>query len=120
MNEASGIFGTGQLFLEGVKTEAVMDALIENTAERGVAFQNQNIGNACFFGGNCRRESRRTAADDNDIILFHFRHLTHILWDSISEPPLFLQIFSMGMPVSRERISIVLDVQKPAWQRPMP
>lgn len=96
-----------------MEPEAVVDTLIENPAQHRVSFQNNEVPYARLFRGNRRGKSCGTAAYHDNIILLHFPP-PHIFSDSISEPSLFLQIFSIGIPVSLERISIVLGVQKPA------
>ena len=49
----SGVFGARELFAEAVKAESRVDTLVEDTAEAGIPFDDENIGriNAAFHGG---------------------------------------------------------------------
>ena len=72
INESLGIFRAGQLLLEGVESEAVVDALVEDAAELRVPLQNQDVPAARVVRGDRRSKARRTAADDEHVDLFHF------------------------------------------------
>lgn len=54
IDESLGIFRAGQLLLEGVESEAVVDALVEDAAELLVPFQNQDVPAARVVRGNRR------------------------------------------------------------------
>ena len=57
-----------QFFFEMVETEAVMDALLQDTAHFAVALDDEDLFRAVFVGAVCCRQTSRAAADDNDII----------------------------------------------------
>ena len=71
LDEAAGVFGTGQLFLEGVQTETVMDALVQNAAQFVVALQDQNVLNTCLVGSDSSCQTGGTAADNYEFIFSH-------------------------------------------------
>ena len=62
VGKAGGVFGAGQLLLKGMQTETVVDALVQNTAQLGVALQNQNILHARLPRGQCCGKPGRAAA----------------------------------------------------------
>ena len=95
-----------------MKPKPVVYALIEYSSKTCIALENENIVDAVLLCRYCRRKSSRTSAYNYNIKSVHFA--PHIFPESISDPFTFLHISSIGIPVSRERISIVLDVQKPA------
>ena len=70
-DKASGIFGPGQLLPEAVQTEAIVDTLIEDTAQLAVTLDDKNLFGSFFAGGARRSQTGGSAADDDDIILFH-------------------------------------------------
>ena len=80
-NIAPGIFRPGQFLLEAVQTEAVVDALVQNTAQLAVALQDQNAAQALFPGCIGRSKSGRAAADHNQFIV----HAPHLPWSRRSE-----------------------------------
>ena len=69
------------------------------------------VGTAVLDEFPCGGKSSRTAADNYNVMLNHGYASSPFI---ISEPLRFLQISVIGIPVSRERISIALGVQKPA------
>ena len=72
IDESLGIFRAGQLLLEGVESEAVVDALVEDAAELRIALQNQDVLAVRVVRGDRRSKARRAAADDEHVDLFHF------------------------------------------------
>ena len=58
----------GQLFLEVMQAEAVVDALLENAARFAVAFEDEDFLRAVFPSAVCGRKTCRAAADDDNII----------------------------------------------------
>ena len=69
-----GVLRACQLLLEGVQTEAVVDTLVEDPAELFVTLKDQHVLCAVIISRDCRRQSRGTAADDDDINIFHLIH----------------------------------------------
>ena len=80
VNVALGIFGTGELLLEAMQAEAVMDALAKNTAGVMLAFKHKQVIYAVLPGGNGSSQTRGAAADDQHVhvqgTVFHHRHVT--------------------------------------------
>ena len=75
LDKAVSVLGAGQLLLEGVQTEAVVDALVEDAAELFVTLEDKHVLCAAVIRRDCRRQSCGAAADDHDIILlFHLIH----------------------------------------------
>jgi hypothetical protein len=70
---ALGVFGSGELLAKTMQPEAVVDALVEDTAQNLVPFNEQHILAAVLAGGDSRRYAGRSASDDNDIA-FYFSH----------------------------------------------
>ena len=70
VDEALGVLGAGQLLLEGVQAEAVVDALVQDAAQLVVALQDQDAPIPGVVCGNRCRKTGGAAADDNNII-FH-------------------------------------------------
>ena len=70
LDKAGGVFRPGQLLLEVVEAEAVVDALVEDTAGLDVPLQHHDAGAARFPGRGRRRQPRRAAADYRPIDLF--------------------------------------------------
>ena len=68
-----GVFRAGKLLAEIMQAEAIVNALLQNAAQLLVPLQHQNLRlRRGFPGGKRRRQSRRAAADDYDIItIFH-------------------------------------------------
>ena len=114
VDETGSVFWSGQLFLKGVQTEAVVDTLIQNAAQLLIAFEDQKIGNSVFMGGDSGSKSGRTSADDDQIILFHKPDSSLVVPVSSSEPCPCLVTESGFMESSRSRISMTLGEQKPA------
>ena len=77
--EACGILRAGQLLAEDVQTEASMDALLQDTADIAVAFQNEDVVTAIFLGCNCGSKTRRAAADNDYTAFFHCRPLLYLV-----------------------------------------
>ena len=67
-DEAVGVLGACQLLLEGVQTEAVVNALVEYAAELLVALEDDHAARSAVVCGYSRRESRGTSADYHYII----------------------------------------------------
>ena len=61
------VFGAGQLLLEAVEPEAVVDALLQNAARRVVTLEDKDVRRARLLRGTCGGESRRTRAHDKHI-----------------------------------------------------
>ena len=53
------------------KTESVMDALVENAAEPGVALDKKNGSAAVLYGALCCGKTCRTSADNYDVVILH-------------------------------------------------
>ena len=62
---APGVFRAGKLLAKPMQAKPVVDALVQNTAQLCIAFQNQNIAQAMLPRAVRRRQARRAAADDN-------------------------------------------------------
>ena len=101
-----------------MQPEAVVDALVQNTAQFGVALQNQNILHARMPCGKRCGKPGRTAAQNHEICVFHLGHppfyrlslsMPAIMRDA---PPDFV-MFSIDSPNSRAKISITRGLQKP-------
>ena len=70
--KSPGILRSGQLLLEGVKAETIVNALVQNAAQLMVTLEDQNVVLSRFLCGNSCCKSCRTAADDDNIIMvFH-------------------------------------------------
>ena len=54
-----------------MEAEAVMDALVKNTAQFVIPFQYQYFINSVFAGGNRGSKSCRSSPDNNQIIISH-------------------------------------------------
>ncbi len=122
IDKAVCVLGTGQLFLEGMKAETVVDALVQNAAQFLVTLNDEDAVRACLLGGHCSSQAGGTAADDYDIIGKHSHYCAppFVLSSTILESPPSFVIFSIGIPSSLLMISIVRGEQKPAWHLPMP
>ena len=70
-DEPLGVLGAGQLLLEGVEAEAVVDALLEDAAQPLFTVQDQDVAGAGFIGADRRSQARRAAADDENIRITH-------------------------------------------------
>ena len=70
VDEAPGILRAGQLFLEIVQTEAVVDALVEDAAQLTVALDDADRATACFPCGIRSGQTCRAAADNHEFV-FH-------------------------------------------------
>ena len=70
-NEPPSVLRPGQLLLEVVQAEAVVDALVQNAAQLAVALQNQNIAQTCVIGRARRGKSGGAAADNGKLTGFH-------------------------------------------------
>ena len=93
-----GVFRAGQLPAQLVQAEAVVDALLQNAAGPGFAVENGHVGDAPVVGRGGGGHTGGTAADDNQIMGFHW--VSPILPASRPEPgPCFVMV-SMGTPSS--------------------
>ena len=72
------VLGAGQLLLEAVQAEAVVDALAQDAAGVVLALEHKQVVNAVFLRRNGSREARRARADDENI---------HALAVHLSSPP---------------------------------
>ena len=70
-NEPPGVFRAGEFLMEGVEAEAVVDALVQDAAQFPVPFQHEDVPQTRLVGGHGCRQPRRTAADDDQIGVFH-------------------------------------------------
>ena len=59
---APGVFRAGKLLAKPMQAKPVVDALVQNTAQLCIAFQNQNIAQAMLPRAVRRRQARRAAA----------------------------------------------------------
>ena len=77
-----GVGGAGQIFLEHLQPEAVVDALQEDAAQLEIALDDQNVFGAVLAGGDGGRQPARAAADDDHVVFGFARHLpsSHMLW----------------------------------------
>ncbi len=62
------VLGAGELLLERVEAEAVVDALVEDAAEAVVALDHDDGVASGVAGGDGRGEAGGAAADDDDVI----------------------------------------------------
>ena len=69
-DKPSRVFRTGQFFLKVMQAKAIMDALVQDTAQFPVAFDNADRAAARFPGSIRRGQARRAAADDHKLV-FH-------------------------------------------------
>ena len=113
LDEAVGVLGAGQLLLEGVQAEAVVDALVEYAAQLAVALQDQHALASVLSRGNRGGKSRGASADYDYIILLHALS-SFVRPMTIYESGPDLRISSMLSPSSRTRISMTFGLQKPA------
>ena len=74
---------SGQFFFEVMEAEAIMNTLLQNTAQFTVTFDDQNFFGTIFPGAIRGRKTSRPAADNNYII-----NLVHFML-----PPLLLGLF---------------------------
>ncbi len=113
---AGRIFRSRQLLLEGMQAKAVVNALVQDSPQLPVPFQNQDIPHAGLPRRQRRRHPRRAASDDCQL------HRSHsLLLPTIhSDPAPAFVTRSMGIPSSLARSSMTLGPQKPPWHRPMP
>ena len=72
------VLGAGQLLLEAVQAEAVVDALAQNAARVVLALENEQVVDAILLRRNGSREARRASADDENV---------HTLVIHLSSPP---------------------------------
>ena len=63
---AVGVLGARQLLAEAVETEAVVDALAQNTAGVQIALQDDHIAHACIVGGYGGGQTGGASADDDE------------------------------------------------------
>ena len=70
-DEPSRVFRAGQLLLEVVQAEAVVDALVQNAAQLTVALKDQNVVQTRVIGRACGGKTGGTAADDGKLTGFH-------------------------------------------------
>ena len=82
---ALGIFGAGQLLLEAVQAEAVMDTLAQNAAHLVFALQHQQVFHARLTRGDGRRHACRARADDQHVHILHLA--AKFLAQHIRHPP---------------------------------
>ena len=82
---ALGVFGTGQLLLEAVQAESVMDALAQNAAHVVFAFQNQQVADARLTRSDGGRHARRARADHQHVHILHLA--AKFLAQHIRRPP---------------------------------
>ena len=66
-----GVFGTRKFFTEMREAEAVVDTLVQNTAELGVTLDQKDGPAAVFVSTLGSGEPCRTTTDDNDIVVSH-------------------------------------------------
>ena len=67
LNKASGVLRAGQLLAEAVQTKAVVDTLVQNTAQFLVALQNKDVAQTAFPCLAGSSKARRAAADNDQI-----------------------------------------------------
>lgn len=63
-----GVFRTGELLAEVMKTETVVNALLEYSSEPCLSFKKENLGTV-IVGAYRRRKSGRAAADNEYVIV---------------------------------------------------
>ena len=117
LRETGGVLRAGQFLAESVQAKAVVDALVQNTAQLIVPLQNQNAAAAGIIGRNGRRQTGGTAADDCYFVLHPSRTspILSLLTPTIRrDAPPHLVISAWLTPSSLARISITLGEQNPA------
>jgi len=75
---AVGVFRAGQLLVEDMQPETVVDALLQDAAQTHVALQDQEAAAAAVPGGDRRGQAGRPAADDHQVDISCFRHAFHL------------------------------------------
>jgi hypothetical protein len=68
LQEALGVLGPGELLLEVVQAEAVVDALLQDAAGLALAVDDQHVLGAGVAGADGGREPGGAAADDHDVV----------------------------------------------------
>ena len=67
IDEAPGVLRAGELLAKAVQTKAVVDALVQNTAQLLVALQNEDVAQTAFPCLAGSSKARRAAADNDQI-----------------------------------------------------
>ena len=98
--------------MEGVEAEAVVDALVQDAPQFPVPFQNENVPQTRLVGGHGCRQPCGTAADDDQIGVFHGCTSLSRPVSRTDEPP-DLVTSVREMPSSRARMAATLGEQKP-------
>ena len=68
LDEAARVLGARELFFKIMQAEAVVDALVEDAAQRVVALQEQDAARAALVRGLGRRQPGGACADDDDVV----------------------------------------------------
>ena len=66
------VLRSGKLLAEAVETEAVMNALTENTAKRYVSFKDKYIADSALIRSHSRTHTCRSAADNYKFLSYHY------------------------------------------------
>ena len=75
LDPAVHIFGAGQLFLEGMQSEAGVDALLQDTPEVPVTFEDEHVLRSGLSGADPRCNAGRACPDDRNINM-HVAHFS--------------------------------------------
>ena len=119
VDEASCVLRSGQLLLKGMQSEAVMDTLVQNTAQFLISLEDEDTVHAAFLRRNRSSQSCRSSAYNYDVIRFHVvlppsYNESLLVPTTIFESPPDFVMSNMLTCRSRARISMVLGEQKPA------
>ena len=71
IDKALGVFRPGQGLAKTCQAEAVVDALTQDSAQKMLAFKDQNILHALFPKAQCGCKTRRASANDDDLLVRH-------------------------------------------------
>ena len=73
------VLGAGESFLKIVKSEAVVHALVEYSADIVVALEDEYFIRAVFGGGKSGCKARRASADNYYVVIFFVHHFTSLV-----------------------------------------
>ena len=77
--ESARVFGAGESFLEIVKSEAVVYALIKDTADVVISLKNKYFLSAVFGCGESGCKTCGASADDYYVIIFLVHYFTSLV-----------------------------------------
>ena len=119
---SQSVFGSCQLLLEFMESEAVVNTLLQYAAKPVFALYDYDLRSPRFLCGFCCAHSRRASSDYCHVCLHgicfvccihYFSPPVLVLPKVISEPSPDFVTCSKGIPSSSERISATDGIQKP-------